>query len=335
MADNKIVSTNTEHTAIAVNKIEPGEITLGISACLLGEQVRYDSSHKRSHFCIEELGQFVSYKAYCPEVAIGLPIPRKAIRQIKENDVIKVSHADGSGDVTKALQDYGKKVAKTIANLSGYVFCAKSPSCGMERVKTYNANGHTISNDSQGLFAQEIMRADPLLPCEENGRLNDAFLRENFILRIFAYTHWKKLVRSGLSKHKLLDFHSQYKYLLMSHDCIAYQELGRMLGQANTNIAQLQAQYISLFMTSLKKIATRKSHTTTLQHLQGYFKKYLNKKQKQELNNSIHAFRTGLVPLLVPITLLKHYLNEYPNAYLSKQRYFEPYPQELKLRYSY
>ena len=228
-----------------------------------------------------------------------------------------------------------KKVALLTDELCAYIFCAKSPSCGMERVKTYSPEGHSLASDSQGLFAQQIMQANPLLPCEENGRLNDPFLRENFVLRVYAYKNWKNLVAGELTKHKLIEFHSQYKYLLMSHDVIAYQVLGRMLAKAETNIDDLKNQYIHCFMTALKKIATRKSHTATLQHLQGYFKKQLNKQQKQELHNSIHSFRLGLVPLLVPITLLKHYLMQYPNAYLTKQIYLEPYPQDLRLRYAY
>lgn len=310
-------------------------ITIGISACLVGQNVRFDSSSKTSHFCVKELGQHVQFRAFCPEVAIGLPIPRATIRQIKDNDVIKVSRPDGSGDVTDALAEYGKRVAKLADKFCGYIFCAKSPSCGMERVKVYSADGKGSTSDGVGAFAKEIMNANPLLPCEENGRLNDKVIRENFIARVFAYRNWKELVKSGLTKHKLMTFHSQYKYTVMSHDLIAYKQLGRLLAKADVDVNVMADLYISGLMTTLKIKATRKNHANTLQHIQGYFSKQLNKQEKQELCEQIDNFRTGLVPLVVPLTLIKHYLMAFPKAYLKNQSYLDPYPVDLKLRYGY
>jgi uncharacterized protein YbbK (DUF523 family) len=208
-------------------------ITLGISACLAGQQVRFDRSHKKSTFCIDQLGKFVDYQPFCPEVAIGLPIPRPTIRQIRQGDVIKVSRPDGSGDVTEALQTYGKKVANSISHLSGFVFCAKSPSCGMERVKVYNLEGTGSDASGVGAFAAEIMQANPLLPCEENGRLNDPIIRENFVMRVYVYNQWQQLVEQGLTKHQLIQFHSNHKYLLMAHHIELYKELGRLLGTSD------------------------------------------------------------------------------------------------------
>ena len=310
-------------------------ITIGISACLVGQNVRFDASAKTSQFCTKDLGQHVRFKSFCPEVAIGLPVPRPTIRQIKKEDVIQVSRPDGSGDVTQALSEYGKRVAKVAKNFTGYIFCAKSPSCGMERVKVYSEDGKGSTSDGIGVFANEIMKANPLLPCEENGRLNDPVIRENFVARVFAYKAWQDMVKSGLSKHKLIQFHSSYKYMLMTHDLVAYKSLGRLIARADMSVDDMADAYISGLMNALKIKATRKKHTNTLQHLQGYFSKFLSASEKQELTEQIHDYRNGLVPLVVPLTLIKHYLLLYPMDYLSQQTYLEPYPAQLKLRYGY
>jgi len=308
---------------------------IGMSACVHGEPVRYDTGHKRSDFCMNELGKHVDFKTYCPEVAIGLPIPRPTIRQILKEDIITVSQPDGSGDVTNALTEYGQKTAKNFGHLSGFIFCQKSPSCGMERVKVYYDHGKGCKNDGVGFFAREVMAANPLLPCEENGRLNDMPLRENFIIRIFAYRHWQDLIASGLTKHKLIKFHSEHKYLIMSHHVQSYKELGKLLGRADIELQEQADEYIAGLMTALKILSNRRSHTNTLMHLQGYFKRYLNKTQKQELVDNINQYREGILPLLVPLTLINHYLREFTEDYISSQVYLSPYPDDLKLRYGF
>ncbi len=317
-----------------IHSVEKKDLKIGISACLIGEKVRFDASNKPSNFCIKELGEYVTYQSFCPEVAIGLPIPRPTIRQIKKDDVITVSRPDGSGDVTQALKEYGERVSKITQHLSGYVFCAKSPSCGMERVKVYSEQGNSLKSDGVGLFAEQIMKHNPLLPCEENGRLNDPLLRENFVARVYAYNHWQQLVRSGLTKHKLMTFHSQYKYTVMSHDLVACKRLGQLLAKADVPIDTMAAQYISGLMAALKVSATRKKHANTLAHIQGYFSKHLQPIERKELCEQINDYRNGLVPLIAPLTLIKHYLLQYPKEYLAKQSYLAPYPQELKLRYA-
>lgn len=310
-------------------------IKIGISACLTGQQVRFDKSHKRSNFCMDELSNFVSYVPFCPEVAVGLPVPRPTVRQIKQDDLIKVSRPDGTMEVSDALQQYGQKIAEQSKDFSGFVFCAKSPSCGMERVKVYSEEGHLLNNDGVGVFAQEIMANNPLLPCEENGRLNDAFIRENFVTRVLVYKQWQLLEQEGVTKHKLCQFHAKHKYLLMAHNPLVYKSLGRYLAQCEDDMSVLAQGYIAELMTGLKKKATRKTHTNTLQHLLGYFKKELSKEQKQEMLDNIEGYRKGVLPLLAPLTLLKHYLREFPKPYLQGQSYFEPYPIELRLRYGY
>ncbi|MFY8299753.1 YbgA family protein [Pseudoalteromonas sp. SS15] len=309
-------------------------IKIGISACLTGDQVRFDKSHKKSDFCMNQLGKHVEYEKFCPEVAVGLPIPRPTIRQIKYDDVIAVSRPDGSMDVTEKMTEFGQKVASRIDHLSGFVFMKGSPSCGMERVKVYYEHGKGCEHNGVGLFAKQILDAHPNLPCEENGRLNDAVLRENFVMRVYTYKKWQELLASGLTKHKLIEFHSQNKYLVMSHNLEMYRKIGNMLGQSKAPLEELSEQYISMLMSALKKPASRRNHTNTLQHLQGYFKKVLDKTKKEELTEQVMAYRQGLVPLLVPLTLINHYLRDYPNEYLSKQAYLNPYPADLKLRYS-
>jgi len=311
------------------------DVVIGISACLVGEKVRFDASNKPSNFCIHEFGQHVTYKSFCPEVAIGLPIPRATIRQIKKGDVIAVARPDGSGDVTEALSAYGKKIAKLASQFSGYVFCAKSPSCGMERVKIYKETGDALKAEGVGVFAKEIMDANPLLPCEENGRLNDPIIRENFVARVYAYRHWQALVEEGITKHKLTTFHSQYKYTVMSHDLVAYKALGRLLADTSLSIEEMAEQYISGLMNALKVKATRKKHANTMAHIQGYFSKHLSSQQRQELCDQIDSYRKGLTPLIAPLTLIKHYLLMFPKDYLAKQVYLDPYPQELRLRYGF
>jgi len=318
-----------------IHSVDKKDLHIGISACLVGEKVRFDASNKPSTFCIQEFGQHVTYKSFCPEVAIGLPIPRPTIRQIKKDDVITVSRPDGSGDVTDALKAYGKTVAKVTKHLSGYVFCAKSPSCGMERVKVYSPEGNALKSDGVGAFAREIMAANPLLPCEENGRLNDPLIRENFVARVYAYKHWQNVEKSGLTKHKLTTFHSQYKYTVMSHDLIAYKKLGQLLARADLSLEDMAAQYIAGLMAALSIKATRKKHANTLAHIQGYFSKHLKSNERQELCEQINAYREGLIPLIAPLTLVKHYLLQYPKDYLAKQAYLSPYPEQLKLRYAY
>lgn len=316
-------------------QFDKSEITLGISACLAGEKVRFDASNKPSQFCLNELGNHVTFKTFCPEVAIGLPIPRPTIRLINQDDVIKVARPDGSGDVTDALANYGKKVAGFTKQFSGFIFCAKSPSCGMERVKVYSPEGNSLKSDGVGAFAREIMAANPLLPCEENGRLNDPIIRENFVARVYAYRQWQALESEGITKHKLMRFHSRYKYTVMSHDLVAYKKLGRLLADASVPVEEMAQQYIKGLMGALKVKATRKKHANTLSHIQGYFSHHLSNGERTELTEQINCYRKGLVPLMAPLTLIKHYLLVYPKGYLAQQFYLNPYPDELRLRYGY
>ncbi|MCH1929016.1 DUF523 and DUF1722 domain-containing protein [Shewanella sp. A25] len=315
-------------------KFEPQRIQIGISACLMGDKVRFDGGHKHSVYCTQELTPFFEFRPLCPEIAIGMSAPRKSIRLVREGESLWVQSRDGSLDVTAKLNEFSARKVEELSDLGGYIFCAKSPTCGMERVIEYKRGTDNGNKVGIGVFARRLMERYPLLPVEEEGRLHDLVLRENFFTRVYAYHDWQQLCRSGLTKYGLVQFHSRYKYLLMAHSQQGYRELGLIVA----NITELEAtaeHYFEVFMNTLKINATRKNHTCTLQHIQGYFKKHLTAAQKSELSEMIMSYRKGLLPLLVPITLINHYLRQFPVPYIENQVYLSPHPQELKLRYAY
>ncbi|MCC5854953.1 MAG: DUF1722 domain-containing protein [Idiomarina sp.] len=308
-------------------------IKVGISACLLGQKVRYDGGHKGSQFCQHDLGEFVEYVALCPEVGIGLPVPRPTIRLEGSNS------ADASAvipktntDVTEALSNFADQHSERLAHISGYVLCAKSPSCGMERVRLYEPSQQANRKEGVGIFARRLRELYPALPMEEDGRLNDPLLRENFVLRLYVYAEWQELQRK-LTKKSLYDFHTRHKLLLLAHNQSIYRALGRRLGELTELTPAFANEYIQAFMDGLGKPATRSNHTNVLQHVQGYFKSDLDEDQRAELAEVILAYHGGEQPLIAPLTLLKHYQRAFPKPYLKGQSYFQPYPEKLRLRY--
>lgn len=310
-------------------------IHIGISACVLGEKVRYDGGHKNSAFCTAVLASFVRYVPICPEQAIGMPIPRPAIRLLKteSGDIRLVNSKDSSIDFTEQMHQFTDQKLPVLAQLSGYIVCAKSPSCGMERVRLVNEQGDLLGKVGTGLFTQRLMQKYPWLPVEEDGRLLDPDLKENFMTRVYALNAWHEMIASGFSIGKLVAFHSQFKFLIMAHHPTAYRELGRLVANAKLFAADdLAERYLNDFMRALKQLATRKQHANVLMHLQGLFKKLLSPAAKQELLTLIHQYRVGHAPLMAPLTLLKHHLSIYPHQYVAAQRYLMPYPIELGLR---
>ncbi|MGQ4275768.1 YbgA family protein [Pseudidiomarina sp. E22-M8] len=308
------------------------QIKVGISACLLGDEVRFDGGHKRSAFCTDELGRHVEFVKLCPEVGIGLPVPRPTIRLEEQHGEPRAVVAKTGEDVTARLIAFAERAQPHVSQVSGYVLCAKSPSCGMERVKLYNPeNGHA-RKEGEGIFAAQLRQRYPALPLEEDGRLNDPQLRENFVMRVFVYATWQALPEP-LSKADLLKFHTSLKLLLLAHDQQVYRSLGRDVAAVQTISTATRKKYIETVMAALASPATRANHTNVLQHIQGYFKQYLSASQREELTDSILSYHEGTEPLLVPLTLLRHYLREYPSDYLTGQRYLNPYPKDLKLRY--
>ena len=316
-----------------MNKRLPARIIIGVSACLLGKEVRFDGGHKRSRFITDSLAGHFEFSAFCPEVAIGMGTPRQPIRLTGD-----ASNPEAVGvktpelNVTQPLRDYGMKVAGDIHDLCGFIFKKDSPSCGMQRVKVYNEKGMP-ERSGTGLFAREIMNAHPLLPVEEEGRLNDADLRENFVTRVYVYARWKALIENGISKSGLIKFHTRHKYLVMSHSNEMYRELGQMLADLNSaSLAEIADSYITRLMLALSVPATRKRHANVLQHLLGYLKNSLDSAHRMDLDRTIDAYRSGEFPLVVPIRMLQHHFSMHPHPYISEQVYLDPHPQNLKLR---
>lgn len=323
--------------ALHENPGRPGaEIKVGVSACLLGNKVRFDGGHKRDRFVTDSLADCFQLIPYCPEVAIGMGIPRQPIRLVgSPQDPRAVGVKRPELDVTADLQRYGKEVGKRIGDLCGFIFKKDSPSCGMARVKVYNQKGMAERNGT-GLFARELMQADPLLPVEEEGRLNDPHLRDNFITRVFVYARWKTMRAEGVSKSTLIGFHTCHKYLLMAHDMVAYRELGRLLADLHRQPLEATADtYIARLMRALGTPATRKRHTNVLQHLMGYLKRDLDAARRADLNEAIDAYRRGIYPLVVPIRLLQHHFSACPKPYILQQAYLNPHPASLMLRNSH
>tara|TARA_R100001163_G_C5064654_1_gene202320 strand:+ start:2294 stop:3241 length:948 start_codon:yes stop_codon:yes gene_type:complete len=310
------------------------KIPVGISSCLLGEEVRYNGGHKLSRLCVNNLSDYFEYRSVCPEVGIGLGVPRKPIHLLGDaEDPRAVDTQDASIDVTDRLKNFATETIPQLNDICGYIFIKGSPSCGLFKVKVYREDQDTPLHEGRGIYAKAVTDAMPLLPVEEAGRLTDPVLKENFITRVFAYRRWQQLQGKGLTASGIIEFHVAYKYSLMAHAPQSYNELGRMLADAgNHDPDELGQRYFSALMQALEKKANRKSNTNVLMHLQGYLKKQLQAKEKAKLAEVIEQYRNGIVPLVVPVTLLQHHFNNHPNEYISKQAFFDPYPQEMSLR---
>lgn len=310
------------------------KIAVGVSQCLLGEKVRYDGGHKHNRYMTEILTEYFEFRPQCPEVAIGLGIPRKPIRLVVIDGDTRVRGVDNPElDVTDALKEQADLVAQQMPDISGYIFMQNSPSCGVFGMKRYRENGYSQDSKGRGAYAERLLQLMPWLPVEEAGRLNDAGLRENFITRVFALDDWKKSVASAPSAKKLLDFYSRYKYQVMAHHVPSYYAIGRYL--ANMRERDLQTscdEFFKMFMQALSHQATRKGNTNAMMHLRGYLKKDISGIEKQELSHLIESYHAGLVPMVVPLTLLKHHLLKLDNPYLKTQTFWSPHPEKLGLR---
>tara|TARA_R110000868_G_scaffold236838_3_gene490865 strand:+ start:148 stop:1113 length:966 start_codon:yes stop_codon:yes gene_type:complete len=310
-----------------------GKPKLGISACLLGSEVRYNGGHKESRLCSRTLTEYFDFAPVCPEVGIGMSIPREPIRLVGDPQAPRaVGTVSREVDVTAPLAAYGERMAGELTDICGYIFMQQSPSCGLHRVKVYQDNGRP-SEPGRGIFAEAFCARHPNLPVEEDGRLNDPVLRENFITRVFAYSEWQQLLRDGLTRQSLIAFHSRYKYMLMATNVQQYKLLGRMLGNlGQQDLQELASRYFSDLMSALKSCATRRSHSNVLQHISGYLKQALSSEDKQEMQQLIGQYRHGVVPLVVPMTLLKHHFRRHPDTYITQQVYLQPHPENLSLR---
>jgi len=310
------------------------EIKIGVSTCLLGEEVRFDAGHKRDRFVVDDLGRYVTFVAVCPEVGIGMSIPREAIRLVRHGEDIRLRGTRSDTDHTEAMLAYAEATVAPLieAGICGYVFKKGSPSCGLFRVKVYAENGMP-SHDGRGLYARVLADRLPDLPMEEEGRLFDPVLRDNFVTRLFAYRRLKTLFDGPWTLGDLVAFHSAEKMLLLAHHTQTYEVLGRLVAKAKgRDRGEVAAEYRAAFLGGLAHHATPQRTTNVLQHMMGYFKDHLDADEKAELAGLIDDYHAELVPLVVPVTLLRHYVRKYGVTYLATQTFLAPHPKELMLR---
>jgi len=315
------------------------KVRLGISACLLGQKVRFDGQHKRDSFLVDELGPLVEWVPVCPEVEVGMGVPRESVRLIadREGRGPRMVGVMSGADWTVRMRRFAAARVDALAGeeLCGFVLKSKSPSCGMERVKVYAAGAARtpLPEKAAGLFAAALARAFPNMPLEEEGRLEDARLRENFIERIFAYARLRELWRGHWTLAALIELHSTHKMALLAHSTEGYRALGRLVAQAkDLGRAELRARYEAGFMATLAKVATPGRHANVLMHLLGHLKANLDAADKQELLGLIEEQRRGRLPLIVPVTLLAHHARRHGAQYLLAQTYLNPRIEELRLR---
>jgi uncharacterized protein YbgA (DUF1722 family)/uncharacterized protein YbbK (DUF523 family) len=309
-------------------------IRLGVSSCLLGKQVRFDGGHKRDRFLTDLLGDFVEWVPVCPEVEVGMSIPRPVLRLVVAPRGPRMIETRSGRDHTASMQRFAQRRVRALRGLelSGYVLKKDSPSCGMTRVKVYDEHG-MARRDGRGLFASALMDACPNLPVEDEGRLNDPALRDNFIERVFAYRRLRDLFRGRWTAGRVVAFHTAHKLQLMAHSTVAYRELGRLVADVkDMPRPEFRERYGRVFMQALSRVASRGRNANVLHHAAGHLKKLLDADSRRELAGLIDDYRKGLVPLVVPVTLIGHHARHHAVDYLNGQVFLAPHPKELMLR---
>lgn len=309
-------------------------IKLGVSTCLLGEKVRFDGGHKHNRYITQTLGQFFEFVPVCPESECGLGIPREAMRLVGDVQNPRLKTNKTGIDHTDRMHSWAADRLNALEkeNLCGFIFKKDSPSSGLFRVKVYNEKGQAVKN-GRGLFAAAFTKRFPRIPVEDEGRLNDPMLRENFIERVFALKRWRETLEKKRTMGNLIAFHTREKLLLMAHSPKLYQEIGRFVAQATQlKPPERYDRYEGMLNDALSLKCTVNKHTNVLMHVMGYFKKELSADEKQEILELIQNFRSGHLPLIVPVTLLNHFVRKYRQPYLAEQTYLNPHPLDLQLR---
>ena len=310
------------------------KIRIGVSSCLLGEPVRYDGQHKHNHFITDTLGPYLEYVAVCPEVECGMGVPRETLRLVGDPAKPRLMTTGTGVDHTDSMQAWaaGRVVELEREGLHGYIFKSRSPSSGMEKVKVYNGRGG-LAGRAPGMFGKVFMDHFPTLPCEDDGRLNDPGLRENFIERVFTLWRFREAVRASATLGTLMAFHARNKFLIQSHNEKLMREMGRELAGVKARAARAHIpRYEAALMRALKTVATVRKHTNILQHMFGYLRDHVDDGDRKELAGIIEDYHRELVPLIVPVTMLRHYVVKHDIEYLRDQYYLDPHPIELKLR---
>jgi len=321
-------------TGAGVGMEKPAPIRIGISSCLLGCKVRFDGGHKKDDFLVGTFGRWVEWLPVCPEVEVGMGTPRESIRLVREGGEVRLLAPKSGRDWTAPMREYSARRTEALeaADLCGYVLKKDSPSCGMERVKVHNP-GAMPRKDGRGVYAEALLERFPNLPVEEEGRLCDPHLRDNFVERVFAYHRLRSLFAGRWTVGGLVGFHTAHKLQLLAHEPRAYEALGRLVAGAKAmERGELRRRYEHLFMQGLKTIATARRNSNVLLHIVGYFKKTLDGDSRAELLGVIEDYRRALVPLIVPITLIRHWVRVHDVRYLAGQTFLEPHPKELMLR---
>jgi uncharacterized protein YbgA (DUF1722 family)/uncharacterized protein YbbK (DUF523 family) len=314
-------------------ELEKNLIPMGVSSCLLGTKVRYHGGHAKDSYITDTLGVFFRFFPVCPEVECGLGVPRETLR-LEGNPkhpclITTQTKIDHTSRMHSWIQT--RLIEFNNEDICGFIFKKKSPSCGLFRMKIYPPKGPPSLN-GVGLFARAFTERFPRIPVEEEGRLNDAALRENFIERVFVLQRWREHLKSGYSKAGLVEFHARHKLLILSHSTTMYKEMGRWVATMKDPIQEVYDQYEELLLTAMALKATVSKHANVLQHMLGYFKRHLSANEKQEMIELIDGFRNGHFPLIVPVTTFNHYAKKYGEMYLANQVYLNPHPVELKLR---
>ncbi len=307
---------------------------VGISSCLLGNAVRYDGGHKLDRFLRDTLGRHVQFVPVCPEVECGMPVPREAMRLVGDIEAPRLMTIRSGVDMTERMRAWAEHKIVWLAeqNLCGFIFKSKSPSSGMQGVKVYSEPGMS-RHKGVGLFARMFMERFPLLPVEDDDRLHDPELRENFIERIFVMRRWREAAARTPATASLIAFHARHKYLILAHSLKHCQSMGKLTAKAaEMDRGALFNEYATLLMDALRIRATKAKHFNVLEKSMGHFKKLISAWEKQELLDVFRRYKDGQIPLIVPISLLNHYLRKYDEPYLKEQYYFHPHPLELKLR---
>jgi uncharacterized protein YbgA (DUF1722 family)/uncharacterized protein YbbK (DUF523 family) len=309
-------------------------IRIGVSACLLGQPVRFDGSHKHDRYLTGTLGEYLDFVPVCPEVEAGFPVPRETFRLVGDPENPRFMTTRSQVDHTERMTAWAEKRVRELEkeNLCGFIFKSDSPSSGLERVKVYNAKG-MAEKKGVGMFARAFTRHFPLLPVEEEGRLNDAKLREAFIEQIFTLKRWRGTLAQPANMKRLVDFHTRHKLLILSHSPAHAQRMGKLVAEGKkTPIQAVYTEYETLLLDALRMKTTLTKNLNVLQHIMGYFKQQLTSDEKQELLEVLDRYRKEHLPLIVPVTLLNHYVRKYDQPYLQQQTYLNPHPVALKLR---
>lgn len=317
---------------------ETKKIPVGISACLLGANVRHDGGHKRSQFCTDVLSQYFEFHGVCPEAASGFGTPRRAMHLVETATGIRLRDTHKKGqkapiDRTPKMAEFTQHYLPSARNLRGFILMQKSPSCGLERVRIYNDQEELLHRNGSGLFASELKKHWPLLPLEEAGRLHDERICENFIERVYVYDDWMRLIETGLTPETLLDFHSRHKFQLLAHDQAIYRQLGPLLANfKGKDLNVISDDYIQAAMRAMTRLATPGAYVNAMQHLTGYLRDSMDKADYAIIHEYINAYQLGHVPLVVPMILIRNGQNHVQQPYLAKQNILNPYPDTLGLR---